>query len=830
MYDNFKKTRYYVDVLLPLALPQTLTYSVPEEYEERLSVGIRVVAPLRDRKLYSGILVSVHKNAPEGFEVKDIADIIDSKPVVNASQLKLWQWIASYYMCSYGEVMKAALPSGLKLESETKVRRLESFVPDDKLDDIEKIIIHETGRKACTLDELARSTGRSNIIPRIKKLIDNGAIAVNEEISSVYRPKYRHFVHLSHEINNDERLLEVIVELEKARKQHRILLEYLSMAGYAGSVVHTEVPRDELIKKSETAMSTLRNCESRGILVTVARPVSRVNDGGTSIETGLPKLNPAQQKAADEIKSYFGSKPVLLRGITSSGKTEIYIRLIDEQLQKGKQALYLLPEIALTTQIITRLRSVFGDKVGVYHSRLNEAERIEIYNDMLKLGDSDDSSRVILGVRSSLFLPFTGLGLIIVDEEHETTYKQYDPAPRYNARDSAVVLASIYGADVLMGSATPAIESYYNALAGKYGLVELTERYGDAGLPAIEVIDMISARKKKKVTSHFSHALLDAIRDTIERNEQVMLFQNRRGFSPLVQCNDCGHIPRCKHCDVSLTCHKYNNRLTCHYCGYTIDMPPQCPACGSPELKTQGFGTEKIEDELAVIIPDARVARLDLDATRTKHAYEKILSSFGEGKIDILVGTRMITKGLDFANVSLVGVMNADNLLSFPDFRAYERSFQLMSQVAGRAGRASKSGKVLIQTSTPANPVIGQVVNHDYLDLFASQIEERREFFYPPYCRLIVLTLKHVRQDVVLEAARALHHVLFSIFAANVAGPEPPPVGRINNKYLMNFRIKLKRDSKVAHYKQLLRECYTSLIKSDTKYAGLQIVVDVDPG
>jgi primosomal protein N' (replication factor Y) len=542
----------------------------------------------------------------------------------------------------------------------------------------------------------------------------------------------------------------------------------------------------------------------------------------------LPELSPAQREAFDRLKA--ADKPVLLHGITSSGKTEVYIRLIDETLNNNRQVLYLLPEIALTTQIIERLRMVFGGRVGVYHSNFSDAERTEVYNNLLKSGNGEEGRgvEVILGVRSSLLLPFSDLGLIIVDEEHESSYKQYEPAPRYNARDAAVILGKMHGAKVVLGSATPSLESYYNALQGKYDLVKLTERYGNAILPEIRTIDMKRAYRKKTVVSNFSEPLLTAIKNALSRDEQVILFQNRRGFSPFVQCDACGHVAKCKYCDVSLTYHKYNNALTCHYCGYSIAMPPVCPACNSPDIKTKGFGTEKIEDELSLLIPEARIERLDLDATKSKYAYGKILHGFEAHTIDILVGTQMITKGLDFGNVSLVGIMNADNLLNFPDFRAYERSFQLMSQVAGRAGRKDKPGEVIIQTSMPENPVIRQVIKHDYAAFFAMQTDERRLFNYPPFCRLIVVSLRHPQQETVREAGLVIKTLLTNIFGKDVAGPEPPPVGRVQNKYILNFRIKLKKDSNISLAKQLISNAFTQL-KSERKYASIITVADVDP-
>jgi primosomal protein N' (replication factor Y) len=688
---------YRIEVLLPLFL-KTLTYSVPSRLIDSIKTGVRVIVPLKNRKLYAGIVVRICEDAEvcaenTRFEIKEILDTIDETPIVTASQLKLWKWIAGYYMCTLGEVMKAALPAQFKLEGETQT--------DDGLP----------------------------------------------------------------------------------------------------------------VSKESFAPAKLRGCRRQN------SPVAWKE---------IPELSPAQQKAFEEIKA--ATRPVLLHGVTSSGKTEIYIKLIDETFKQGKQVLYLLPEIALTTQIIERLRSVFGNRMGVYHSNFSDTERAEVYGNLLKFDAGADIKygEGILGVRSSLLLPFENLGLIIVDEEHETTYKQYDPAPRYNARDAALILGNIHSAKVVLGSATPSLESYHNVSQGKYDLIKLAERYGNATLPEIRTIDMRRAYRKNTVVSGFSQPLLNAVRDTLARNEQVILFQNRRGFAPFVQCDDCGYVAKCKHCDVSLTYHKYNNVLACHYCGYSIATPPRCPKCGGTNIKTKGLGTEKIEDELSLLIPEAKIKRLDLDSTKTKHAYSKIISGFETQAIDILVGTQMITKGLDFANVSLVGIMNADNMLNFPDFRAYERSFQLMSQVAGRAGRKDKPGEVIIQTTMPENPVIRQVVKYDYDTFFATQLNERRMFMYPPFCRLIIISIKHSNQELLREAGNDLKLTLSEIFGKNLAGPEPPPVGRVQNRYILNFRIKLQKTASIDHYKYLIMVAF-SKIKSERKYAGIITIADVDP-
>jgi primosomal protein N' (replication factor Y) len=804
--------------------------------EDAVKTGIRVTVPLGNKKLYSGLVVEIREDVKLDFEVKEITGIIDENPVITNPQLELWKWIANYYMCTLGEVMKAALPACLKLESETKITLNQSGYEDflqtaniESGDTCKQIIEYLVG-KQISITDLSKQINKKNILPDIKKLLDTGIISIEEELINNYKIKYQPFIALHPNIDSEEKLAVVIGSLKKAPKQEALLSKYIEIAETLNFALPAEIPKNELLKQSEVSESVYKLCEEKEIFISIKKRVDRLKSNAP-VSKELPELSPAQQEAFDKIKA--GEKPVLLHGITSSGKTEIYIRLIDETLKEGRQALYLLPEIALTTQIIERLRMVFGSRVGVYHSNFSDAERTEVYNNLLKFGDKnalsgDKTSEVILGVRSSLLLPFVNLGLIIVDEEHETTYKQYDPAPRYNARDAAVILGKIHNAKVVLGSATPSLDSYYNAIRGKYALVKLTERYGKAILPEIRTIDMKRAYWKKTVVSNFSEPLLNAIKSALGRDEQVILFQNRRGFSPFVQCDGCGFVAKCKYCDVSLTYHKYDNSLTCHYCGYSIVMPSNCPTCNSSNIKTKGFGTEKIEDELALMIPEANIGRLDLDSTKSKFAYGKILNDFEIHAIDILVGTQMVTKGLDFGNVSLVGVMNADNLLNFPDFRAYERSFQLMSQVAGRAGRKDKPGEVIIQTTIPENPVIRQVIKHDYNSFFNTQINERRMFNYPPFCRLIVLSLRHSKQDVLREAGEKMKIMLKNIFGKDVAGPEPPPVGRIQNKYILNFRIKLKKDANVNHYKQLINDTFIQL-KSDRKYAGIIIAADVDP-
>ena len=825
---NLGNNNIYIDVILPLALPKLLTYAVPDEYKNNILPGVRVVVQVGQKKMYSAIVYNIHKSKPESdYIIKEIFSVLDTNPIVNQFQLKFWKWISNYYMCSLGEVMKAALPLSLKMESETKVSVSSidnlSFDPSS----IEKQIICNLEQKEQSIADLSIKLNRKNIYPIIKSLLDKGVLNVREDITNTYRPKTLSFVRLSPFINNNEALEAAVETLKRAPKQCIILEEYIHIASPISYKAPLEISKKELLRISNSSAAALKACIDKNIFEVFEKQISRI-DNGVIASKEISLLSDVQQKAYNEIRDGFNEyDTMLLYGVTSSGKTEIYIKLIDQYLQQGKQILYLLPEIALTTQIIHRLTSVFGSKVGIYHSQFNHRERVELYEKLLK--SPPGNGFVILGVRSSIFLPYSNLGLIIVDEEHENTYKQYDPAPRYHARDATIVLAQLHNAKTLLGTATPAIETYYNAVNKKYGLVLLTERYRNIELPTIEIIDMARARKRKQVHIHFSTVLLDNIQEALEQGEQVILFQNRRGFSPFIMCQTCGYTPRCEYCDVSLTYHKYNNQLVCHYCGYTISMKHYCPQCNSGDMQTMGFGTEKIEEDLRLLIPEARIERLDLDSTRKRNAYERILHDFEEQEINILVGTQMLTKGLDFDNVSLVGILNADNMLNFPDFRAYERSFQLMAQVGGRAGRKNKRGKVLIQTSDVNNPIIRYVQHYNYLEMYQSQLEERKAFNYPPFCRLLVITLKHSNKTVVAEAANALAHTLKAIFGNRLAGPETPLINRVQNKYLQNFRLKLKRDKTSQNAKPLLTECFNQLIHVKKEYYNLQIIVDVDP-
>lgn len=721
----------YVDVIVPLPIAGQYTYSVPDELADKIKAGCRIVVPFGRKKYYTAIVTKVHQTAPEAYETKDIMEVLDESPVLLRRQYDFWQWLADYYLCTLGDVYKAALPSGMKLESETLVVLNPEFEALQPLSEKEQRILDLLGNDSeqC-ITQLEKSSGIKNLLPVIKALLEKEAILVKEELKRSYKPRVETRVRLSAAMQTEEAVHRQFDALARAPKQLALLMKYIELSGWTGEKKELkEVSRKALLDSAGATSAVLNGLIGKGVFEIYSFEIGRLSAEQVSVSP-LNPLSSAQQQAYSEILTHFHQKNVcLLHGVTASGKTEIYIHLIQQAIQAGKQVLYLLPEIALTTQITERLKRVFGNRLGIYHSKFPDAERVEIWRKQL----TDDDYDVILGVRSSVFLPFRRLGLVIVDEEHENTYKQQDPAPRYHARNAAIVLASMFGAKTLLGTATPCIETYYNAVHGKYGWVQLTERHQNVLLPHIEVVDIKELARKKRMTAQFSPLLLQKIREALEQKEQVILFQNRRGFAPMIECRTCGWIPKCKNCDVSLTYHKGLNQLTCHYCGYTYEVPKSCPACGGVELINRGFGTEKIEDEIKLIFPDARVARMDLDTTRTRTAYERIIDDFEDGKTDILIGTQMVSKGLDFDRVSVVGILNADSMMNYPDFRSYERAFQLMAQVAGRAGRKNKQGLVVLQTKSPDLPLIAQVVSNDYGGLFQSQIEERNLFKYPPF-------------------------------------------------------------------------------------------------
>lgn len=813
------------EIILPLALPKCFTYSIPESLHKKAAVGKRVIVQFGKKKMYAGLIYQIHSIPPEHVRVKPVIDVLDETPILHPLHFSFWNWISDYYMCSLGEIMKAAIPSGLRLESET------ILLPDiarepDQLNSLQKkeILLYEwlLQENQATLNKILQA-GFS--MHSINKLIETGIIQAEEKLIETYKPKTKTYVVL-HEKHLEKSAFNKLFDvLSKVPKQLSVLLTYLKLSEIQNLNKPKEVEKNILIKESNTSNQILQSLIKKNIFTTYQKTVDRLLVENEKATKPAIVLNEYQQKALHEIINSFKEKnTVLLHGITSSGKTEIYIHLIQEQIQQNKQVLYLLPEIALTTQIIVRLKAVFGDIVGVYHSKFSSSERTEIWQ---KIG-ANSKYKIILGVRSSVFIPFQNLGLVIVDEEHETTYKQFDPAPRYHARDCAIYLASLHKAKVLLGTATPSVESYYNASNKKYGLVNIEKRYKNILLPLIELVDTYEARRKKQMISHFSKRLIEEIQNSLENKEQVILFQNRRGYSPFYQCDICGWIPYCPNCNVSLTYHKFHNTLDCHYCGYQHKKYSHCKACESTSLSTKGFGTEKIEDEVMELFPSAVIKRLDLDTTRKKNAYEDIIGRFENGSIDILIGTQMISKGLNFNNVNLVGILNADNLLNFPDFRAFERSFQLLSQVAGRAGRSKKQGKVIIQTSMTDHDILQNVLNNEYIPMYKNQLIERKNYKYPPYYKLIKLSIKDKNEEKVHQASRELYLLLSKKLGARILPPNTPLIDKINHLYIKQILIKIERNKSFQLAKNIIRECEKKLL-SIPKYKNTIIISDVDP-
>lgn len=772
----------FVDVILPLPLHSSFTYSLPEEMAGDVQIGCRVIVPFGRKKYYTAIVRNIHYSAPTEYEVKEVSALLDAHPILLPAQFKFWEWLADYYLCTQGDVYKAALPSGLKLESETMVEYNPDFEPDVQLSDKElKILDLLSAEPEQCVTKLEKESGVKNILSVIKSLLDKEAIFVKEELKRTYKPRTETRVRLTKAASNEHRLHFFFDELQRrAPKQLDLLMKYIELSGCLGKV-QKEVAKKELLQRASATPAVFNGLVERGVFEVYQQEIGRLNTAFAGNTFSLNPLNGHQQRAHDEIVDSFRTKNVcLLHGVTSSGKTEIYIHLIEEVIRQGKQVLYLLPEIALTTQITERLKRVFGSRLGIYHSKFPDAERVEIWQKQL----SDSGYDIILGVRSSVFLPFRNLGLIIVDEEHENTYKQQDPAPRYHARNAAIVLAALYGAKTLLGTATPSVETWYNATSGKYGLVELKERYKEIQMPEIIPVDIKELQRKKRMNGPFSPLLLQYVREALEQKEQVILFQNRRGFAPMIECHTCGWVPKCKNCDVSLTYHKGLNQLTCHYCGYTYQLPRICPACEGVDLRNRGFGTEKIEDDVKRLFPEAAVARMDLDTTRTRSAYERIIADFEQGKTDILIGTQMVSKGLDFDHVSVVGILNADTMLNYPDFRAYERAFQLMAQVAGRAGRKNKRGRVVLQTKSIEHSIIPQVIGNDYEGMVNGQLAERQIFHYPPYYRLVYVYLKNRNETLLDLMAQTMAGKLSAIFGNRVLGPDKPPVARVQTLFI----------------------------------------------
>jgi len=817
---------HFAEVILPFPINQLFSYAIPESLIDTVHAGKRVIVQFGPRKLSTGIVRRTHSKSPEIKEIKPILEVLDDYSLVTEEQMKFWEWMAGYYMCAPGEVFKAALPSGLKLESESKILTNEDFDAKDlKKEHLETLFYTIQNNPGLSIQELSKLTGKPNILAEIRKLIDFDAVYLEEKLRETLRVKKEKILFLATHLFSETDLQNCLDKLKSAPKQEELMNDIISRSLDAeGNLVKTAIPVSDIIGKHSPV--SIKALADKGLIVREVRALNFVENF-----EGKPSrpvdLNQGQQVAFDLINQLYGEKDVvLLHGVTSSGKTEIYIHLIQEMISQNKQVLYLLPEIALTSQIVNRLRKVFGDDVGIYHSRFSDGERVEVYRRTASPGGN--RYKIILGVRSAIFLPFSDLGLIIVDEEHENTYKQFDPAPRYNARDSSMVLAALHGAKVLLGTATPSIETYANALSGKYGLVNLTERYNKVLMPEIRIADIRDARKRKTMISVFTPSLIDAIYTTVANGKQVILFQNRRGFSSYIIDETCGWIPKCKICDVSLTYHKFRNSLECHYCGYTRKVPSSCESCGSTRLTNKGFGTEMVEDEIALIFKGIRVARLDLDTSRTRNSYELILESFGKGEIDILVGTQMLSKGLDFENVALVGILDADQMLNFPDFRAFERSYQLMAQVSGRAGRKDKQGSVIIQTTDPQLPLIQYVKQNDYQAMFREQIEERQLFNYPPFVRMIRITLKHKEFQAVQRAANSLAEEMRIVFGRRVLGPQQPLVGRISNYYLLNILLKIEKKSSFEKARKLLSDIIREASNADVM-SGVRILPDVDP-
>jgi primosomal protein N' (replication factor Y) len=818
----------WIEVILPLALPRQLTYGVPDTMQATLQPGCRVVVQVGKNKMYTALVYRTQVPAPEGYQAKPILEILDDQPVVTPGQIRFWEWIASYYMCTLGEVMNVALPSGLRLAAENKYILATRDIDLNILNNREYLIVEALSqRSSLSLDDIVKLLGIKTVQPYIKSLIEKGYLAIEQEMKKGFVPKKETYIELTETADQEENLKKIFDDLIKAPKQLETLMRFIHLSSRYTAKIR-KVKKSDLLQFEQVSAQAIRELVKKNVFKEVKVEVGRFQaDYGEAAQAY--SLTDEQQRAVQQIKEGFAqNKPVLLHGVTSSGKTEVYVSLIKEYIDAGKQVLYLLPEIALTTQLIQRLQRYFPGKVGVYHSRFNENERVEVWNEVLKFSTGNTRFQIILGARSALFLPYTQLGLVVVDEEHDASFKQQDPDPRYNARDAAIYLATRQQAQVLLGSATPSLESYHNVQIGKYALAELKSRFGNVSLPEIVTADVKYELKHKKMQSHFTSVLLREIQQALDRREQVILFQNRRGYAPMLQCGECGWVPQCKHCDISLIYHKNSDQLRCHYCGYTERMVDACKACGSVNLDKKGFGTEKVEDELLPLFPKARIARLDLDTTRRKNAYQEILHQFADGAIDILVGTQMITKGLDFDHVSVVGILNADNMLHFPDFRAHERAYQLMSQVAGRAGRRNQRGKVVIQTYNPQHAIIRHVIHHDYEAMARQELLERSNFKYPPYYKFIEITLKATDYAQAKQAALQLAYLLKQQLGDRILGPEMPGVARIRNQFLFRILVRLEPGAPLNTCKQWMHAAMQAVKQTpDGKRVVFQ--VDVDP-
>ncbi len=821
----------YAEVLLPVPIAGAFTYRVPADMEGSIAVGHRVIVPFGRRKSYTGIVTALTPFEPKGYEVKEISMRIDDRPIVRHPQLKHWAWIADYYLCTPGEVYRAAVPAGLKIESETFISPVAGFEEDenDRLSTRELTLLEgllETGEKRVRLDVLSKKTGISAVGPVVNSLLARNAVMISENLVERYHARKETYVRLTAVRGDSDELHAAFDAVKKGGKQETALLTLIELSGFMrqGLEEPVEVTRSALMERAGVTSSVIAAMAKKGIVEVYTRKVSRFSYTGRPVRE-LPELSEYQQTALGEIhRSWLEKDVTLLHGVTSSGKTELYIHLIDYTMKQGRQALYLVPEIALTTQLTTRLQRVFGDKVLIYHSKFSDNERVEIWNRLL----DDSAPKVIIGARSSVFLPFASLGLVIVDEEHESAYKQQDPAPRYNARDAAIVLARMHGAKTLLGSATPGVETYRKACTGRYGLVELTRRYEGGELPEMKIVDMTEARKRGQVKGIFSDELRADVGEALSRGMQSILFLNRRGYAPVARCKQCGYVPKCDHCDVSLTYHRRIDKLLCHYCGTPYQVPEVCPACKEPGIEVLGYGTERIEEEVDACFPDAVIARMDLDTTRNKDGYEGIIEDFSAGKSQILVGTQMVTKGLDFGKVSVVGVVNADAVLNFPDFRAAERAFNMIEQVAGRAGRRSGDGKVAIQTYSPSHPLFPFLVAHDYKGFYEYELAERQRYNYPPFVRVIYIYVKHKDPVAVGTVASELAARLRELLGTRVSGPEEPTVGRVQTWYIRRIMLKIEINASISKVKTLLNEVRIDMTNRG-RLSGASVYCDVDP-
>lgn len=813
----------YAEVILPLPLDTTFTYEVPDEYQDKVAIGSRVIVSFGKKKFYTAIVVGFPFKGPGNYEVKPISLLLDSNAVVCNPQLKLWSWIADYYLCSIGDVYKAALPSGLVIESESIIEFNDDYEEDldDRLSDTEKVIVALlSSHGKMTISELEKAVDKTNLSPIIKRLLEKNAVIVSERLNERYKPKRVNYVKLSMGVE------EAFNAVKRSTKQEKILLALLEMSQmHRCTDAPKEVERDALLSRSGESVAILRAMATKGVISQYSKEINRFSFNGVSVKS-LPRLSEAQAVALDNIhKSWIDHNVTLLHGVTASGKTEIYIHLIDYVLKQGKRAFYLVPEIALTTQLTRRLQAVFGERVLIYHSKFTDNERVDVWKKLLE----SNEPCVVIGARSAVFLPFKNLGLVIVDEEHEPSYKQADPAPRYNGRDVATVLAKMHGAKILLGSATPSIETRYKAETGRFGLVELFERYSGASLPQIRIVDIIKARQRKEYISPFALETVNVSREALDAGNQVIFFQNRRGYAPHPQCKMCGWTPKCDYCDVIMTYHRTTGMLVCHYCGAMKTLPNICPVCKQPAVEIYGYGTERIEDEVAKEFQDKKILRMDLDTTRNKNSYDQIITDFSSHKADILVGTQMVTKGLDFGNVTVVGVLNADTMIDIPDFRSAERAFNMISQVAGRAGRREGSkGIVIVQTTHPEHPVLKYVTSHDYLGFYKHELAERKQFFYPPFTRIIIIQIKHKNVQTVEKVANIFATKLRQLFGNRISQPERPVIDRIATWYIRRMMLKVEVTASMQKVKTIIREAYEELC-ADADVRRCVVVYDVDP-